>query len=328
MKKRSVLFCLTIFSTLSALAQKNEIRMDQFFPIEASHSYIEFSVKYMGYARVKGRFSEFSGMIRYDEADPLNTSVTLSINVPSIDTDLDFRDNDLKSDNWFDATAFPVIFFKSKRPIKMGDGLDIVGDITIKGITKEISLHLASPSGVLKDVREDAQVIFTGTTSLNRNDFGVEGKNWSAIKEGITAVDSEVKIEFSILAKQVKAANFSNRVRNDQQPAGKLYKRIKEHGVNTGLEEFHKMVSEKSVDEKALLTAGRMLLLEGNINDAIKIFEANQKSFPQSSNTLFNLGEAYASTGDWPKAKKNFEQTLKLDPDNCNAQEIVRHLIK
>jgi polyisoprenoid-binding protein YceI len=326
MKKRSLLFYLAFFFVLSAYAQKSEVQMEQFFPIEASHSYIEFSVKYMGYARVKGRFSEFSGMLRYNEADLLNTSVTLSIKVSSIDTDLDFRDNDLKSANWFDANTFPVILFKSKRAVKTSDGFDVIGDITIKGITKETTLHLSSPSGVLKDVRGDAQVIFTGTTSINRNDFGVEGKNWSAVKEGITAVDSEVKIEFSILAKQVKAANFSNRVRNDQQPAGKLYKQIKEKGVNAGLEEFQRMFAEKTVDEKALQTAGRMVLLEGNINDAIKVLAINQKSFPQSSNASFYLGEAYALNGDWSNAKINFEQSLKLDPGNCDAIEVMRHL--
>lgn len=183
-----------------------------------------------------------------------------------------------------------------------------------------------SPSGVLKDVRGDVQVIFTGTASLNRNDFGVEGKRWSAVKEGITAVDSEVRIEFSMLGKQLKAANFSNWVRDEQKPAGKLYKLIKDQGVNVGLDEFRKMKTENAVDENALNTAGRMLLLEGKTDDAIIVLDANRGAFPSSSNVQFNAGEAYATKGDWNKAKECFGQSLKLDPMNSKAIEVLRHL--
>lgn len=200
---------LLLLVMLRADGQKN-LSMGQFYPIDAGHSYLEFSIKYMGYAKVKGRFSEFSGMFRFDENNVINTSVTLIIKTESIDSDLEFRDNDLKSENWFDAKKFPAIIFKSKKVSTTKAGFEVTGDLTIRDVTKEVTLHMDPPSGVLKDVRGDAQVIFTGVTSLNRNDFGVEGKRWSAVKEGITAVDSEVKIEFSILGKQLKAANFSN----------------------------------------------------------------------------------------------------------------------
>src|SRR5258708_4171571 len=141
------LFCLV------ALGQQRNPTIDQFFPIDQGHSYIEFSVKYMGYAKVKGRFSDFSGLVRYDEKNVLNTSVSLLLKTESIDTDLDFRDNDLKSENWFDAKKFPTILFKSKTVKKAGEGLEIMGDLTIKAVTKEVTLRLDPPSGILKDVR-------------------------------------------------------------------------------------------------------------------------------------------------------------------------------
>ncbi len=326
MKKVMVLLLQGIVMIFPALGQQKTLTMDQFYPIEASHSYVEFSIKYMGYAKVKGRFGEFSGLFRYDEKDIAQTSVMLSIKTESIDTDLDFRDNDLKSENWFDAKQFPRITFTSKKVTIRKDGFDLIGDLTIKGIIKEVVLHLDAPSGVLKDVRGDAQVIFTGTTNLNRNDFGVEGKRWSAVKEGIAAVDSEVKIEFSILGKQLKAANFSNWVRNDQKPAGKLYKLVKEHGFKAGADEFKKMKSENSLDENALIVAAHMLLLEGNNDDAVNLLELNKEAFPTSSNVYYNVGEAYATKGDWTKAKENFEQAQKLDPLNNEAAEVLRHI--
>ena len=323
---KKIIIYVLIACVTPAIGQQKNLNMNQFYPIDAGHSYLEFSIKYMGYAKVKGRFGEFSGMFRYDETDLANTSVTLIIKTESIDSDLEFRDNDLKSENWFDAKQFPTITFKSKTIAKRNDGFDATGDLTIKNVTKEVTLRLDPPSGVLKDVRGDAQVIFTGTTSINRNDYGVEGKRWSAVKEGITAVDSEVKIEFSILGKQLKAANFSNWVRDEQKPAGKLYKLIKEQGVNAGLTEFQKMKNENALDESALNAAGRMLLLEGKTDDAIKILEANRQAFSTSSNAQYNVGEADASKGDWNKAKESFEQSIKLDPLNTKALEVLRHI--
>ena len=326
MKKIIMLYALLAMTLVPVVGQQKKLDISQFYPIDAGHSYIEFSIKYMGYAKVKGRFSEFSGLFRFDDNDLVNTSVTLIIKTESIDSDLEFRDNDLKSENWFDAKKFPVITFKSKSVSKTKAGFEVIGDLTIKDVTKEVVLHLGPPSGVLKDVRGDAQVIFTGTTSINRNDYGVEGKRWSAVKEGITAVDSDVKIEFSILGKQLKAANFSNWVRDDQKPAGKLYKLIKDQGVEAGLNEFQKMKRDNALDENALSTAGRMLLLEGKTDEAIKVMEANRDAFSTSSSVQYGTGEAYATKGDWSKAKVCFDQSLKMDPMNAKALEVLRHI--
>ena len=317
--------CLMMLSILPGLAQKKP-DMNQFYPIDAGHSYIEFSIKYMGYAKVRGRFAEYSGMFRFDENDITNTSVTLTIKTKSIDSDLEFRDDDLKSENWFDAEKFPTISFSSKKVTKTMDGFDLIGDLTIKAVTKEVSLHLDPASGVLKDIRGDAQVIFTGKTSINRAEYGVEGKNWSAVKEGITAVDNEVSIEFSILGKQQKTANLSNRLKNDQWPAGKVYKMFREQGLSAGLAGAQKLMTESALDENSLILAGQMYLLEGKVDDAIKIQETNREMFPGSSNVHFNVGEAWAVKGDWTKAKESFEQALKLDPANSKAIEVLKNL--
>jgi polyisoprenoid-binding protein YceI len=119
-------------------SQGQDSGADRYFPIEKSHSYIEFSVKYMGYAKVKGRFADFSGMIYYDDKDLSKMSATIGVKVESIDTDLDFRDNDLKSENWFDAKQFPFIQFQGKKSIATSVGFDVTGDLTIKGVKKEV----------------------------------------------------------------------------------------------------------------------------------------------------------------------------------------------
>jgi polyisoprenoid-binding protein YceI len=163
---------LFVFLSYSAIAQ-DKLDLSQLFPIEASHSYVEFTVTYMGYARFKGRFTDFSGLVRYDQKDLSHTSASLSIKTESIDTDNDFRDKDLKSENWFDVVKYPTIVFASKKSVAVSGGLEITGDLTIKGITKEVVLKMQPPSGIVKDVRGDLQVIFNGTTKIDRTEFGL-----------------------------------------------------------------------------------------------------------------------------------------------------------
>jgi polyisoprenoid-binding protein YceI len=310
---------------LPARAQSN-IDFSQFYPVDRGHSFVEFSIKYMGYAKMKGRFADFSGMIRYDEKNPERTSVTLVIKTESIDTDSDFRDNDLKSDNWFDAKQFPFITFKSKSVSKSGDAYKLVGDLTIKGVTKEVTINLDPPSGVLKDVRQDHQVIFTGSAKLDRTEYGVEGKNWSAVKEGITAVGNEVTIDFSMLGKQVKAPNFTNRVKNPDSPTGKIYKATKDSGVQSGIDAFTTLKSAQSIDRGVLSTVGYMLLLEGDTKSAIRLYEANKESFPDAAEVYYDLGEAYAVNHELKKSKEFFEEALKKNPSFAWASEVLRHL--
>lgn len=329
MKKKNALKYFSLFMTFlsfSAFAQVEKVEFNQFFEIDRGHSYIEFSVKYMGYAKVRGRFAQFSGLVRYDKNSLFNTSVSLLIKPESITTDLEFRDNDLKSENWLDAKKFPSIIFTSKAVKKTGDGFELTGDLMLKGTTREIVLHMAPPSGILKDVRADLQVIFTGTASIDRTQFGIEGKNWSGIKEGITAVENEITIEVSILGKQFQVANFANRVRNTQNPPGKIYKIIQDQGVQQGIEEFKKMLATNSVKLPALDNVGYMLRLEGKYADAIAVYEANRDAFPESTDVYYSLGEVYLMQGDQVKAKSYFMEALRKDPANINATEYVRHL--
>lgn len=315
---------LTMFFALPLSAQK-KVDFGQFYPIDRGHSFVEFSIKYMGYATMKGRFADFSGMVHYDEKNPENMSVTLAIKTESIDTDSDFRDNDLRSDNWFDAKQFPMITFSSKSVTRSGTRFKMVGDLTIKNVTKEVTLDLDPPSGVLKDVRQDHQVIFTGTTSLDRTHYGVEGKNWSGIKEGITAVGDEVTINFSILGKQVKAPNFVNRFKNPESITGKIYKSVKDQGLQSGVETFQSLKSSQTIDRGVLSTVGYMLVLEGNTSDAIRLFEVNRESFPDMAEVYYELGEAYGLSGDLIKSKSLFEEALKRNPDHAWTREVLRH---
>lgn len=315
-------------SSLQAKAPGDDFNMSQIFAIDRGHSYVGFSIKYMGFANVRGRFADFSGTIRYIDGEVTKTSATVIIKTASLDTDHDFRDKDLKSANWFDAEKFPIIKFQSKRVENSDSGTEVIGDLTIKDVTQEVRIKMEGSSGLQKDIRDDTQIIFTGSTTIDRKAFGVMGENWSRVKEGMTAVASEVEIELSILGKQINAPNFRNWVRNVETPQGKIYQTITTKGVNDGLKEFDqlKTAGEQRLNQNTLNTVGYMLLKEGKVDDAVKVLAYNSASYPDDPNLFDSLAEGYARKGDKANAIKYYKMALEKDPLNANAIEILRHL--
>jgi polyisoprenoid-binding protein YceI len=144
LKSKSIVFSLVTIcgwlATNSSQAQtpRDDFKMSQIFSIDAGHSYVGFSIKYMGFAKVRGRFADFSGAIRCVAGDATKTSATVIIKTASLDTDHDFRDKDLTSANWFDAEKFPVIKFQTKRVENSASSTEVIGDLTIKDVTKEV----------------------------------------------------------------------------------------------------------------------------------------------------------------------------------------------
>ena len=332
--KHLYLFCLSLLFSLIATTQisgstgTDDFNMDQIYSIDASHSNLDFIIKYMGYAKMRGRFAEWSGTIRYDQNNIEKTSATLEVKSSSIDTDHDWRDKDLRSDNWFSTDSFPSITFVSNRVVETDNGFDLIGNLSLKNVTKEVALHIETTSEIIKDIRGDHQVIFTGRATFNRLDFNVEGKNWSRIKEGITGVSQEVEIEFSIIGKQIQKENFSNFVGGEKRPTGKIYKMIKDSGLAAGISMFMEMKAEtdSKVNANLLNIVGYMLMKEGNHNEAIELMELNLNTFPDDPNLYDSMGEAYATDGQMNKALEMYQEAISRDPTNVNAREIIRHL--
>mgnify|MGYP002624467706 CR=1 FL=1 len=317
-----------LFSLGLAKTQSSDFDISQFYPIDASHSYLGFSIKYMGYAKVKGRFEKFKGSFRYDENDLGKTSVSFTVDVASIDTDNDWRDKDLRSANWFDIESYPQMHFISHLVEEADEGFNLIGELTIKDVTKTVTIKMEPPSGVLKDIRGDLQVIFNGGFKLNRKDFGVEGKNWSKVKEGITAVGEEVDIELTMLGKQIQKNNFKNWVGGPERPQGKLYQIAANEGVEEALKVFEEMKadSENPISAAALGMAASMFLKEEKVDIALKLFEANLKAFPDDARVYDSYAEALAWAGNLEEAAKYYKMALEKDPDNTNAGEVLRHL--
>ena len=166
--------------------------------IDTSHSQVGFSVRHMMMLKVHGRFGKWDGSLHLDDADPTKSSVEVNVDVASIDTNEEKRDGHLRSADFFDAEKFPKMTFKSKQVKDAGGGkLDVTGDLTIHGVTKEVVLH-ATHAGKGKDPWGNERVAFEGHTTINRNDFGLK---WNqALEAGGVLVSEKVDITLEIQA--------------------------------------------------------------------------------------------------------------------------------
>jgi len=159
--------------------------------IDPTHTQVGFTVPHLVVSEVDGRFSQFSGKVLLDEKDVTKSQVELTVQVASIDTGVPDRDKHLRSSDFFDAEHFPTITFKSTKIVKAGKGFKVTGDMSIRGVTKVVTLDdtlsdaITSPWG--KQIRA-AKL----TAKINRQDFGVSW-NKTLDKGGIT-VGNEVAI--------------------------------------------------------------------------------------------------------------------------------------
>jgi polyisoprenoid-binding protein YceI len=142
------------------------------YKIDPVHSSVGFTIRHF-FSNVPGAFTKFSGAIVVDRDNLEKSSVEATIDVPSIDTRSEMRDKDLRSDKYFAAEKYPSIAFKSKSWKKTGEGtFDVVGDLTIHGVTKEVVLKTKS-LGFGPGMKGAMLSGWEATTTVNRNDFGI-----------------------------------------------------------------------------------------------------------------------------------------------------------
>jgi polyisoprenoid-binding protein YceI len=159
--------------------------------LDPSHSTVEFAVKHMMISTVRGRFSDLKGTVTVDEANPASAVVNAELAVASIDTRADQRDAHLRSPDFFDAGQFPTITFRSTKVERKGEDLRVVGDLTIRGVTREVTLAVTD-EGRGRDPWGGERAGFSATTKINRRDFGL---TWNqALETGGVLVGDEIKI--------------------------------------------------------------------------------------------------------------------------------------
>jgi polyisoprenoid-binding protein YceI len=188
----------TMTSTATAQPQTSTV----IWNIDPAHSVVEFKVKHMMIANVKGQFPKISGVLTLDESDLAKSSVEASIEAASIETRDSQRDAHLRSADFFDAEKFPTLHFKSTGLSIVRDGeLSVEGDLTIHGITRKVRFAVEGPTPPTKDPWGNTRVAVAATTKINRKDFGL---TWNAALEtGGILVGDDVTI--TLEAEFVKA---------------------------------------------------------------------------------------------------------------------------
>jgi polyisoprenoid-binding protein YceI len=170
--------------------------------LDTAHSGINFSIRHLVVAKVRGRFAAYSGTLELDGEDLTRSRVEATIESASIDTGVAQRDDHLRSADFFDAAKYPELRFRSKLIVKLaGDQYRVTGDLTIRDVTREIALEVEY-GGLAKDPWGNERVAFTAKTAIDRKDFGL---SWNqALEAGGVLVGERVDIELEVQA--VKAA--------------------------------------------------------------------------------------------------------------------------
>jgi polyisoprenoid-binding protein YceI len=176
------------------------------YKIDPAHTSIGFSVRHMGVSNVKGHFDDFAGSLALD-----NGSIQLAtgtIQVKSINTGIERRDNHLRTSDFFDAAKYPLISFKTKGVEKNGEETVLIADFTMRGVTKELRLPV-TVSGPVKDPMGNTRIGFEAKAKLNRKDYGMQFN--AVLETGGLTVGEEVTIEINAEAIKETAAGAGNK---------------------------------------------------------------------------------------------------------------------
>ena len=171
--------------------------------IDPAHTVAGFTVRHLMVSNVTGVFESTKGTIEYTIGDPNSVKADVTIETKSVNTRVTRRDDDLRSDNFFNAEKFPTITFKSKRVqnVKAG-GFELVGDLTIRDVTKEVVLKVEGPTAPIRDPQGNRRVGAAASTTINRKEFNINYNRM--IEAGGVVVGDEVKINLEIEAIEKK----------------------------------------------------------------------------------------------------------------------------
>jgi polyisoprenoid-binding protein YceI len=167
MKRFALAACILALAAPWAFAQPSTWASDP------AHSEVDFAISHMSVAKVHGRFGGVMAALQYDPADITKSSVQVTIDVSTVDTGVQGRDNDLKGANYFDVANFPKATFTSTSVTRNGSDLSVAGNLTLHGVTKPVVLDVEGPTPPVTDRRGKVHMGYSATATLSRAAFGI-----------------------------------------------------------------------------------------------------------------------------------------------------------
>ena len=192
-----------ILTTLALLLALPCAARADVWEIDPAHTTVEFTVRHMTISSVKGQFNKVAGTITATDKDPKSVLIEATIQTASIDTHSADRDADLKSSNFLDVAKYPTMTFKSTKVEPAGPGKwKIIGNLTLHGVTRPVTLAVDGPSGPIKDPWGNLRAGAVATTNLSRKAFGL---TWNKLLEtGGAVVGDEVSVTVNVEAVKKK----------------------------------------------------------------------------------------------------------------------------
>jgi polyisoprenoid-binding protein YceI len=165
--KKVFLFLVAVSISVASFAQTK-------WTVDPMHSFVNFSVKHMGISFVDGSFKKFDGSVVAAKADLTDAKIGFTVDVNSISTSVEMRDNHLKTDDFFNAEKYPKMTFESTAFKKIkGNTYALAGKLTIRDVTKNV-VFAVTYGGTAKDQQGNTKAGFTATTSINRLDYNIK----------------------------------------------------------------------------------------------------------------------------------------------------------
>lgn len=188
---------MVVGSALAALFSLPALAGTTAYKIDPAHSSAQFAVTHLMISTVRGEFHGVNGLVVVDDSDISKSSVDVTIDASSVDTREPDRNKHLKSADFFDVANYPTITFKSSKVESAGAGkLKVTGDLTIRGVTKTAVLEVTAPKPTIKDPWGLQRTAVSGSTKINRQDFGVA---WNkSLDSGGVVVSDNVDITLDV----------------------------------------------------------------------------------------------------------------------------------
>lgn len=320
---RATLACLALASVAWALPPEPIAPpLDgRLYRLDAAHSSVEFSVRYLKLMEVKGRFAEWDAAVIHPER-PESGAIAIAFRTASLDTGNDTRDEHLRSADFFDAETHPLITFVSRRVERDGEGFVARGTLTMHGVAREIDVPFRAAYAPMTDGKGNARVGFVGEVALDRREFDIVGGN--AFNAGfdprVSIIDDEVRVTFGIHAMIAPVRSA---------PVDSLLAAVDESGMVEVIAAYHRSPPPSGGDEASTRSrnrvgaifnaAGFRLMEAGRHDDAVELLRVAVLALPESARALAGLAEGYARAGRGDAALENANRALAIDPAETRA---------
>jgi polyisoprenoid-binding protein YceI len=193
---------LSLGVVVSLLAGVTALAQTTTWTIDPNHSTAQFTVRHLAISNVSGNFTKVTGTVQFNEKDITQSQVNAVIDAASVDTRVPDRDKDLRSPNFLDVEKYPTLEFKSKRFVNNGGKLQMIGDLTLHGTTREVTLDIDGPTPELNDPWGNVRRGLSATTTINRKDYGVVWNHTLATGEAVVGDNVKIQIDIEIMRKK------------------------------------------------------------------------------------------------------------------------------